>query len=77
MVAGIVLICAGILMAFVGLKLQFDDCAYRWSNDLDGFGRKYASIWDCFWLRSKVAILVSLIFGLIPIGLGSFICKRR
>ena len=74
---GIGLICIGILVAFLLIKGQYDDCANMWRNNENAFGWKYASEWDCFWSRSKAAVIVFSIAGLIPIGFGCFLCKRR
>ena len=76
-IRGIILIMVGILIIFLLLRFQFDDCANRWLNNLDGFGKKYSSVWDCFWTRSKAAIVISLILGAFPIGFGLRICTHR
>ena len=76
-ICGVALIIVGIIVAFFLMKFQYDDCAFRWLNNHDGFAKKYTSVWDCFWDRSKGTILISLVLGLIPVGIGSYLCKRR
>ena len=70
LISGILLILLGICITFFMIKYQYDDCAYRWINDYDGFGRKYDSIWDCFITRSKGAVIISVLFGAIPVAIG-------
>ena len=67
---GIILVLAGCLISFLLIKSQYDDCAYRWINDLDAFGKKYASVWDCFVTRSKGAVVIALVAGGIPFSIG-------
>ena len=76
-ICGVVLIVVGIIVAFLLIKHQYDDCTFRWLNNYDGFAQKYTSVWDCFWDRSKWAILISIVLGLIPVGFGSYLCKYR
>ena len=64
------------LTAFLLIKTQYDFCAYQWLNDLNGFGQKYASVWDCFKTRSKGVILIALFIGSIPVVFGAHICNR-
>lgn len=74
---GVSLMLVGILVAYLLIKYQYDDCAHRWLNNLDGFGKKYRSVWDCFISRSKGAILISLLLGSIPVSFGWRICIHR
>ena len=74
---GISLILVGILGTFLLIKSQYDHCAYQWLNDLNGFGMKYESVWDCFITRSKGAIVISLFLGSIPVVFGAHICNHR
>lgn len=69
-IIGVILILIGMLLIMLPILCQYYDCVQRWENDLDAFGRKYTSIWDCFWSRSKGAILVSLLLGSVPINAG-------
>ena len=66
----ILLICLGLLIIIVPVIYQYRNCADRWLQDLDAFGKKYDAVWDCFWSRSKGAILISLVSGFIPITAG-------
>ena len=74
---GVSLICMGILVAFLLIKSEFDHCAYMWRNNENAFGMKYASEWACFWSRSKAAVIIFSMLGLVPVGLGCYLCKRR
>ena len=75
---GILLILAGLLTSFLLIKSLYDDCAHRFLNNLDGFGFKYDSVWDCFITRSESGILLSLIPGILLITIGIItISKRR
>ena len=76
-ICGVSLIVIGILTAFLLIKTQYDFCAYQWLNDLNGFGMKYESVWDCFITRSKGAIVISLFLGSIPVVFGAHICNHR
>ena len=74
---GIVLMLVGVLIAFLIIKVQYDDCAYRWINDLDAFGRKYASVWDCFITRSKGCMMIAVVIGSIPFMAGCHMLQRE
>lgn len=76
-VIGIVLMLAGIAVSFLQIKYQYDDCAYRWHNNLDGFGLKYASAWDCFITRSTGMIVASLIVGIFLFVIGYDLIRRK
>ena len=73
---GIALMLAGVLLAYILIKTAYDNCAYEWINNINGFGRKYASIGDCFISRSKAWILLSVSLGFIPFCYGCTICKK-
>lgn len=77
LIIALCVILIGFLLAFVLLKLQYDHCAYKWLNDLDGFAKKYDSVWDCFITRSTGDILVSGIISFAALGLGWSICRKR
>ena len=78
LIIGVLLMLAGILTSFLLIKSLYDDCAHRFLNDLDGFARKYDSVWDCFITRSEGGILLSLIPGILLITIGIItISKRR
>lgn len=70
LISGISLVLLGLCITFFMIKLQYDNCANRWINNLDGFGLKYDSIWDCFITRSMGAILLAVLFGVIPVVIG-------
>lgn len=73
---GLLCILAGIALAFFLIKGQYDACKHQWVNNLDGFGRKYSSVQNCFWERSGELVLLYLILGSIPVGIGIGIMKR-
>ena len=70
LIIGVLLMLAGILISFLLIKSLYDDCAHRFLNNLDGFGFKYDSVWDCFITRSEGGILLSLIPGILLITIG-------
>ena len=76
-VLGVFLMLVGILIAFLLIRYQYNDCANSWLNNLNGFGYKYTSVWNCFITRSKGAIIISLLIGSIPIYFGCSLCKKR
>ena len=76
LIIGIVLILVGVLLSFLLIKHQYDDCAYRWDHNLDGFGFKYASAWDCFVTRSTGAIMLFLAAGFVPLVIGCCLIRR-
>ena len=76
-IIGISLVFIGILIAFLLIKSEYDRCAYMWRNNENAFGLKYASEWDCFCSRSKAAVIIYSIIGLVPAGVGCFLCIRR
>ena len=76
-ILGICLICIGILTALLLIQGEYNNCASRWRNNEDAFGLKYASEWDCFWTRADVAVIFFCNIGLIPVGIGVYLCLRR
>ena len=54
----------GVLLSLILIKSTYDDCAYRWTNNIDGFGKKYESVQDCFVTRSTGSILFSIFLGM-------------
>jgi len=76
-ILGICLICIGILTALLLIQREYNHCAYMWRNNENAFGLKYASEWDCFWTRADVAVIFFCIIGLIPVGVGVYLCMRR
>ena len=77
LIAGIACIVIGLLLAFLLILDGYCDCANRYLNDLDGFGHKYDSVWDCFTERSTGLILVSLFIGTLPFSLGCYLLINR
>ena len=77
LIAGIVCIVIGLLLAFLLILDGYCDCAKRYQNNLDGFGSKYDSVWDCFTERSTGLIFVSLFLGSIPFILGCYLIRIR
>ena len=76
LIISILLIVFGIALTFFLIKAQYDDCADRWNNNLDGFGRKYDSVQACFWERSTGIIILSVILGAIPFFTGCYLLLR-
>lgn len=76
-IVGILLILVGILVAFLLIKLRYDDCANRWINDLDGFQKKYDSVWDCFKTRSMGAVFVYLLLGFFSVADGLHLLFKK
>lgn len=73
---GLLCILVGIALAVLLIKGQYDACKHQWVNNLDGFGRKYSSVQNCFWERSGGLVLLYLIFGSIPVGFGVAVMRR-
>lgn len=76
-IAGLILILCGVLLAFFLIKYQYDFCVNKWTNNLNGFMYKYKTAWDCFIERSTGAIIISIVFGAIPFSIGCFLITRR
>ena len=74
LIAGITLVFIGVLIAFLLIMYQYNMCAHQWINNLDGFGKKYVSVWDCFITRSLGAIILSLVIGAASIWYGVRLC---
>lgn len=70
LISGITLVLIGFGITFFLIKYQYDSCAEQWNNNLNGFGLKYESVWDCFMTRSLSTILVSFLLGAIPVTIG-------
>lgn len=77
LIAGIALIVIGVILAVVLIAYQYDQCAYQWLNDINGFGRKYDSAWDCFTERSTGLIVIAIAIGAVCEALGIFLLFRR
>ena len=77
LISGIVLVLLGICITFFLIKYQHDDCAYLWTNDINAFGKKYDSVWDCFISRSKGAVIISILLGAVPVAIGCMLIKNR
>lgn len=77
LIVGILLIVFGILLAVFLIKVQYDDCVHRWSNNLNGFGYKYTSVWNCFIERSTGAIIFSVLIGMLSVVSGFELISKR
>ena len=77
LIAGIACIVIGLLLTVLLILSGYCDCANRYLNDLDGFGYKYDSVWDCFTECSTGLILVSLFLGSLPFSLGCYLLINR
>ena len=73
---GLILILVGVLLIIFLIKRQYDICESQWINNFDGFRRKYSSVQNCFWERSSGIILLYIILGIIPMGIGIGIMRK-
>ena len=58
---GLILMVLAILYMIGITILSYKKCEADWINNINGFGKKYASPWDCFITRSTGGFLVTLL----------------
>ena len=74
-IAGIILIITGLVL-FFGLIATVIIADYRhWALNLEGFQGKYSSFVDMLYSREKGAFLISVLFGLFPISIGTILVQ--